>query len=136
MESCTELTVDQFISFKKVNIKDADHKKVVNLFYRYLQSVSGDQRLLPSIIGTILGVDLTDVVVLTGCFNGVNDRTVSPYANVDFYIKLSNGIKVYIYGRRLDESVCLSENEYVVFVNAEEIKNNILRKDNHYIYLF
>lgn len=136
MKYRTEMTVDQFISFKKVKIKDADHKKVVNLFYRYLQSVSGDERLLPSIIGNMLGIDLTDIVVLTGCFNGVNDGTVPPYDNVDLYIKLNNGIKVYIYGRQLDGAVVLSENEYVVFVNAEEIKNNILREDNHYIYIF
>ena len=129
------ITLDEFISFKDVQIKDQEHKKVIKLFYQYLQSVSGSNRSLPSIIGHILGLDLTSETVLTGCFNGVNDGTTPPYDSVDFYIKLSNNIKVYVYGKEFNDSAKLNESEYVVFAIAEEISDNIIMKENRHIYL-
>ena len=101
------MTVDEFIIFRDVKIKDGNHKRIVQLFYSYLQNVSGDKYLLPSILGKLLGMDLRDDFVITGCFNGVNDDTPAPYGDVDFYIKLSNGIKVFVYGKRQLDSVPL-----------------------------
>jgi len=129
------MTVDEFIIFRDVKIKDNDHKRIVQLFYSYLQSVSGDEYLFPSILGKLLGVDLADAFVTTACFNGVNDDTLAPYGDVDFYVKLSNGIKVFVYGKRQMESVTLKENEFVIFVNSDTITGNIVRKENRHIYL-
>ena len=129
------MTVDEFIIFRDVKIKDGNHKRIVQLFYSYLQSVSGDKYLLPSILGKLLGVDLAGAFVTTGCFNGVNDDTPAPYGEVDFYVKLSNGIKVFVYGRRPMNSVTLKENEFVIFVNSDTITGNIERKENLHIYL-
>ena len=129
------MTVDEFIIFRDVKIKDGNHKRIVQLFYSYLQSVSGDKFLMPSILGKLLGMDLRDAFVITGCFNGVNDDTPAPYGEVDFYVKLSNGIKVFVYGTRPMDSVTLKENEFVIFVNSDMITDNIVRKENRHIYL-
>lgn len=129
------MTVDEFIIFRDVKIKNDDHKRIVRIFYPYLQSVSGDKYLLPSILGKLLGIDLADAFVTTGCFTGVNDDTPAPYGDVDFYVKLSNGIKVFVYGRRPMDFVTLKENEFVIFVNSEMITDNIVRKENRHIYL-
>ena len=129
------MTVDEFIIFRDVKIKDNDHKRIVRIFYPYLQSVSGDKFLMPSILGKLLGMDLRDAFVITGCFNGMNDDTPAPYGDVDFYIKLSNGMKVFVYGKRQMESVSLKENEFVIFVNSDTITGNIERKETRHIYL-
>lgn len=127
------MTVDEFIVWRDVKIKDDDHKRIVRMFYPYLQSVSGDKYLLPSILGKLLGIDLAGAFVTIGCFNGVNDDIPAPYGDVDFYIKLSNGIKVFVYGKRQMESVTLKENEFVILVNSDTITDNVVRKENHII---
>ena len=129
------MTVDEFIIFRDVKIKDGNHKRIVQLFYSYLQSVSGDKYLLPSILGKLLGIDLAGAFVTTGCFNRVNDDTPAPYGEVDFYVKLSNGIKVFVYGTRPMDSVTLKENEFVIIVNSDTITDNIGRKENRHNYL-
>ncbi|MBP3321929.1 MAG: hypothetical protein J6M12_06215 [Clostridia bacterium] len=127
------MTVDEFIVWRDVKIKDDDHKRIVRMFYPYLQSVSGDKYLLPSILGKLLGIDLADAFVTTGCFNGVNDDTPAPYGDVDFYVKLSNGIKVFVFGKRPMDSVTLKENEFVILVNSDTITDHVVRKENHII---
>ena len=129
------MTVDEFIIFRDVKIKDDDHKRIVRIFYPYLQSVSGDKYLLTSIFGKLLGIDLAEVFVTTGCFNGVNDDTPAPYGDLDFYVKLSNGIKVFVYGRNPMNLVTLKENEFVIVVNSDTITGNIVKKENRHIYL-
>lgn len=129
------MTVDEFIIFRDVKIKDDDHKRIVRIFYPYLQSVSGDKYLLPSMFGNLLGIDLADAFVTTGCFNGVNDDTPAPYGDLDFYVKLSNGIKVFVYGRNPMNLVTLKENEFVIVVNSDTITGNIVKKENRHIYL-
>ncbi len=129
------MTYNEFISLRDVIVKDEEHKKVIQLFYPYLQSVSGDKNLLLTILETIIGIDLADVTVTTGCFNGVNDNINPPYNNVDFYIRLSNGIKVYVYGKKLSGKAKLNENEYVVFLINDKITNNIIRNENRHILL-
>ena len=105
---------DEFIKLRDIKIRDNEHLKVIKRFYPYLRSVSGDEQLLPSLIGNILGVDLSNVTVETACFNGVNDGSRPPYVNVDLYIKFNNGIKVFVYGKKQKNLVELKEKEYVI----------------------
>ncbi len=129
------MTFDEFIAIRDIKIKDAAHKKIVRLFYPYLRSVSGDEHLLPAILEKIIGLDLSDTAVVTACFNGVNDNTSPPYNNVDLYIKLNGDIKVFVYGRNMADTVKLKENEYAVFVLADEITDNIDRTRKQHIFL-
>ncbi len=126
---------DEFIKLRDIKIKDNEHLKVIKCFYPYLRSVSGDEQLLPSLIGNILGVDLSNVTVETACFNGVNDGSDPPYVNVDLYIKFNNDIKVFVYGRKLEHLYELKDNEYVIFLLANEIKSNVIKTGNNYIYI-
>lgn len=129
------MTFDEFITLRNIKIKDAEHERIVKLFYPYLKSVFGDKDLLPSILENILGIDLTGVSVITGCFNGINDNTKLPYNNVDFYIRLSNNMKVFIYGRKHMDTVYINNNEYVVFVTSDRISDNIVQKENRHIFI-
>ena len=105
---------DTFIKLRDIKIREADHLKVVKSFYPYLRSVSGDAGLLPSTLEKMLGIDLTDISVVTACFNGVNDGSKAPYDNVDLYIKLNNDIKVFVYGRNQENVVELKENNITI----------------------
>lgn len=126
---------DEFIKQRDIKIRDNKHLKVIKCFYPYLRSVSGDEQLLPSLLGDILGADLSNVAVETACFNGVNDGSYPPYDNVDLYIKFSNNMKVFVYGRKLERLDELKENEYVICLLADEITSNINQTDNPHIYI-
>lgn len=126
---------DKFIELRDIKIRDNEHLRVIKCFYPYLRSVSGDEQLLPSLIGNILGVDLSNVTVETACFNGVSDGSDPPYVNVDLYIKFSNNIKVFIYGIQNECVFELKENEYVIFLLADEITSNIIRTENNCIFI-
>ncbi len=126
---------DEFIKQKDIEIRDNEHSKVIKCFYPYLRSVSGEEQLLPSLIGSIVGFDLSNVTVETACFNGVNDGSKPPYDNVDLYIKLNNDIKVFVCGRKLEHLYELKDNEYVIFLLANEIKSNVIKTGNNYIYI-
>ncbi len=126
---------DEFIKMRDIKIRDNEHLRVIKCFYPFLRSVSGDEQLLPSLIGSILGVDLSNVTVETACFNGVNDGSDPPYVNVDLYIKFNNDIKVFVYGRKLEHLYELKDNEYVIFLLANEIKSNVIKTGNNYIYI-
>ena len=95
------MTFDEFIKMRGIKIRDNDHLKVIKCFYPYLRSVSGSERLLSSVLEKILGIDLSDVLIVTACFNGVNDGSDPPYVNVDLYIKFNNDIKVFVYAHRV-----------------------------------
>ncbi len=127
------MNLEEFIKQRDIKVRNDEHLRVIKCFYPYLRSVSGDERLLPSILENILGIDLSDVSVITACFNGVNDDYTPPYDNVDLYIKLSNDIKVFIYGRKPNVSAVLKDNEYVTFLLADEITGNISKKCNRHI---
>ncbi len=131
----TQMEFDEFIKLRDIKIRDNEHLRVIKCFYPYLRSVSGDEQLLPSLIGNILGVDLSNVTVETACFNGVNDGSNPPYVNVDLYIKFNNDIKVFVYGRKLEHLYELKDNEYVIFLLANEIKSNVIKTGNNYIYI-
>lgn len=129
------MELDKFIQERDVKVRDTEHLKVIKYFYPYLRSVSGDESLLPAKLEKILNVSLSGVSVVTACFNGVNDNSQPPYDNVDLYIKLSNNIKVYIYGRNQEHIVELKENEYVICLVADEKTNDIKRNENHHIFI-
>lgn len=126
---------DEFIKLRDIKIRDNEHLRVIKCFYPYLHSVSGDEQLLPSLIGNILGVDLSNVTVETACFNGVNDDSNPPYVNVDLYIKFNNDIKVFVYGRQPKNLIDLKENEYTIYLLVDEIISNIKKTENHHIFI-
>ena len=129
------MILEEFIKQRDIKVRDDDHLRVIKCFYPYLRSVSSDEHLLPSVIGRMLDIDLTDVSVVTACFNGVNDGSKPHYDNVDLYIKLNNTIKVFVYGRKQERLTDLKENEYVICLIADEITNDIKRKENHHIFI-
>ncbi|MBQ6931656.1 MAG: hypothetical protein IJN38_05940 [Clostridia bacterium] len=111
------MTLDEFITYRNIKVKDNEHRKVIELFYPYLRSVSGDERLLPAILEKYIGVNLSGVCVVTACFNGVNDGAIPPCDDVDLYIKLSNGVKVFVYGRETQDLKQSNKDEYVIKLN-------------------
>ncbi len=130
------MTYDQFLIFRDVKIKNIHHERILKLFFSYLEAVTGNKRLLPDLIGQLLNIDLSSVTVPAGCFNGISDGTKPPYDDVDFYIRLSNDIRVFIYGSIRDSMVKeLKDNEYVIYIDANNFSGNIIRKPNRHIYL-
>ncbi|MBQ8209199.1 MAG: hypothetical protein IJZ35_01260 [Clostridia bacterium] len=117
------MEISEFIKQRNIEVRDNAHLRVINCFYPYLRSVSGDERLLASVLEKLLGIDLTDDFVITACFNGVNDGSQPPYDNVDLYIKLNNDVKVFVYGRKHEHLAELKENEYTVFVLNDSLDN-------------
>lgn len=126
---------DEFIKLRDIKIRDNEHLRVIKCFYPYLRSVSGDEQLLPSLIGNILGVDLSNVTVETACFNGVNDGSQPPYDNVDLYIKFNNDIKVFVYGKKLEHLDESKENKYVICLLADKITSNIIKHEDNCIFI-
>lgn len=127
------MELDKFIQERGIKVRDTEHLKVIKCFYPYLRSVSGDEHLLPSLLENVLGIDLSNVSVITACFNGVNDSSKPPYDNVDLYIKLSNDVKVFVYGRKNEQITNLKENEYVIFFLSNDLSGNITHLKNNYI---
>ena len=129
------MILEEFIKQRDIKVRNDEHLRGVKCFYPYLRSVSGDEHLLPSVLEKKLGIDLTDVSVVTACFNGVNDGNRPPYDNVDLYIKFNNGIKVFVYGRKQEHIAELKENEYVICLLASDISVNITQTSNHHIFI-
>ena len=127
------MNLEEFIKQRDIKVRNDEHLRVIKCFYPYLRIVSGDECLLPSVLEKILGIDLTDVSVVTACFNGVNDGSKPPYDNVDLYIKFTNGIKVFVYGRKEEIFTDLKENEYVIFLLSNDPTGNITQTENHHI---
>lgn len=129
------MTYREFIAFRDVRIKNPGHERVVRLFYPYLQSVSGDAGKLPDLFGRLLGLDLSAVTVPAGCFNGVNDGAIPPYADVDFYVRLSDKTRIFCYGSpREAKDGALAENEYAVFVYGASF-DSVERGADRHIYI-
>ena len=129
------MILEKFIKQRDMKVRNDEHLRVIKCFYLYLRSVSGDERLLPSVLEKLLGIDLTDVSVITACFNGINDDSQAPYDNVDLYIKLNNDIKVFVYGRKQEHLTELKENEYVIYLLSSDISDNITQTSNHHIFI-
>lgn len=130
-----ECKLEEFIKQRDIKVRNDEHLRVIKCFYPYLRSVSGDEHLLPLVIGKMLDIDLTDVSIVTACFNGVNDGSKPPYDNVDLYIKLNNDIKVFICGRKPEHLAELKENEYVIYLLSSNISDNITQRSNHHIFI-
>ncbi|MBR3768004.1 MAG: GrpB family protein [Clostridia bacterium] len=120
-----ECKLEGFIKQRDIKVRNDEHLRVIKCFYLYLRSVSGDERLLPSVLEKLLGIDLTNISVVTACFNGVNDDSKPPCDNVDLYIKLNNGVKVFVYGRKQRLPNVPKENEYVIFFISDNLSSNI-----------
>ena len=129
------MNLEEFIKQREITVRDDEHLMVIKCFYPYLRSVSYDEHLLPSVIEKMIDIDLTDVLVITACFNGVNDGSKPPYDNVDLYIKLNNDIKVFVYSRKPEHLAELKENEYVICLLASDISVNIIQTSNHHIFI-
>ena len=127
------MNLEEFIKQRDIKVRNDEHLKVIKCFYSYLRSVSGDEHLLPSILEKILGVYLSDVSVITACFNGVNDGSKPPYDNVDLYIKLNNDIKVFVHGKKQKRLTDLKENEYVIFFLSNDLSGNVTYLENNQI---
>jgi bifunctional DNA-binding transcriptional regulator/antitoxin component of YhaV-PrlF toxin-antitoxin module len=130
------MTFEEFLIYRDVKIKNFIHERIVKAFYVYLESVTGNSRLLPDLVGRLVDIDASSLTVQTGCFNGISDGTEPPYDDVDFYIKLSNGICLFIYGSIPSKPLIeLRNNEYALFMLSNDINGSLERKANRYIYL-
>jgi len=126
------MTVEDFIHYRDVIIKNPAHERVVQAFYGYLSSVTGNPRLLPDVMGQIFDIDTTELTVEKGCFNGVNDDTTPPYEDVDFYVKFDNGLCVFVYGKMPHEDLIeLESHAYVAFLLSDGSLENVRRVNNH-----
>lgn len=125
----------EFIKLRDIKIRNDEHLRVINCFYPFLRSISGDEHLLPSALEKILGIDFTDISVITACFNGVNDGSKPPYENVDLYIKMNNGIKVFVYGKKQEILTDLKGNEYVIFLLSSDLSGNITHTEKIHQYV-
>jgi len=70
------LNFNEFLLFRDVKVKNFNHERIVALFYVYLESVTGNERLLPDTLGRILDIDLSTTLVSTACFNGIFDNII------------------------------------------------------------
>lgn len=127
------MELNEFIKLKNIIVRDNEHLRIIKGFYPYLRSVTSDERLLPSVLEKLLGIDLSEISVVTACFNGVNDGSQSPYDNVDLYIKLNNDIKIFVYGRKQKYLAELKKNEYVIFLLSDSLSNDVTHTKNNHI---
>ena len=130
------MTFEEFVIFRDVKIKNSNHERIVRAFYIYLESLSGNNRLLADIIGRLLNIDTSSLTIQKGCFNGIFDGTVPPYDDVDFYIKLNNNICLFIYGSIPSTPLIeLKNSEYVLFMLSDDITGSMEQKANRHIFL-
>jgi hypothetical protein len=130
------MTFEEFLEFRDVKLKNEAHKRIAELFFQYFYSVTGDRRLLPDLIGKLIGMDLSHTVTRTACLNGIFDGSVAPYENVDLYIRFENEVRIFIYGTMpTTEVVQLRENEFVLFILADSLFGRINQTDGRYTYI-
>jgi|GEM_PF-6972630 Regulators of stationary/sporulation gene expression len=65
-----QMTFEEYLSYRDVNIKNEVHERIVKLFYGFAGSVTGDSRLYPNLISGLFDIDLSFAEVKTACFNG------------------------------------------------------------------
>ena len=129
------MTYDEFIS--DVNIKNADHERIVKLTYPYYRCVCGVPDTLTKVIGRIIDVDFSNTSMLTGCLNGIFDGTEPPYENVNLYCKFDNGMRVFVYGFVLsDMHKNLKNNEYILINLSDNLNDRIEIHPDRHIYMY
>jgi hypothetical protein len=130
------MSFEEFLVFRDVKIKSHAHERVVKLFYAYLESVTGNNRLLKEVLGNLLSIDFSSMTLITACFNGIYDTATSPYENVDLYIKFDSGVCVFVYGSiPLKPIIQLKNNEHVLFVLSNSLDYKEKQIDNHYYFV-
>ena len=83
----------------------------------------------------ILNIDTTAMEIETGCFNGISDVTI-PYTDVDFFVKTSTGICIFIYGcAPIEPLKNLADNEYAIFMLSSDLNGTIERNHDNHIYI-
>lgn len=131
-----QMTFEEHLLYRDVNIKNENHERIVKLFYVYAGSVTGNSRLYPDLMSRLLDIGLSSANVQTACLNGIFDGTEPPYNDVDLYIKFNNDIRVYVYGSIRNEKIReIEENEYILIVLTNDINGHIERKPNRHIYI-
>ncbi|MCL2405041.1 MAG: AbrB/MazE/SpoVT family DNA-binding domain-containing protein [Defluviitaleaceae bacterium] len=130
------MTFEEFLLYRDVKIRDATHERVARMLYGYLGSVTGNNRLLPDLMGHLLGIDASLLTVPACSYSNIFETT-PPYDKTDYFVKLSNDIQVYIYGNIMSEPLrALIDNEYVVFALSHDFSGSIKRNANRHIYLY
>jgi len=128
---------NEFLASHNLKVKNHQHEKIIKLFYSSCWSVCGDINALPILMGELLDIDLADTHAITGCFNGIFDGTIPPFNDVDFYLRFSNDIRIFVYGSsRGKEKKKLNSNEYVLFVLGDKLTRNIERTYDRYAIVY
>jgi len=137
----SKMTFEEFLLYRDVKVRDAIQERVARLLYGYLGSVTGDNRLLPNLIGHLLDIDTSALTVPACCFSNIFEDT-PPYRDTDFFIRLSNDgsgrsdIRIYVYGKVMTEPLrCLQNNEYVIFMLSDNLIGCVERNINRHIYI-
>lgn len=126
------MTFDEFLAFRDVKIKNEGHERIVRLFFPYMESVSGDARLLPDLLGRIIGADTSATAVPSACVNDISDGTEPPYPDVDFYARLGDGTRIFVYHSvRSNIQRVPKKDESVVFLTRNCLSGTIDRRDGY-----
>jgi hypothetical protein len=127
---------EEFLVLRDIKIKNPAHERIARLFYPYSYFVTGDRKLLPGLIGKLLGIDLSDTVTKTSCLNGIVDGSKDPLGDVDLYIRFENDVRIFIYGTEKPiENAALAENEYVLFVPGNNLAGKAKKIGHKRIYV-
>ena len=129
------MTFEEFLLYRDIKLKSLSQEKVVRTLYSYLGAVTGNNRLLPDLLGRLLEIDSSTLTVPACSVSNLFNDT-PPYADTDYFVQLSNNTRVYIYGKTPVEPLRdLFENEYVIIMLTDDLHSNIERKPNRHIYL-
>jgi len=130
------MTFEEFVLYRDIKVRDDVHERIVRTLYSYLSSVSGNNRLLPNLMGHLLGIDASSLTIPSCCFNNNIFDFSPPYDNADCFAVFSNSVRIYIYGRIPKKSLReVYSNEYAVFMLSENLEGVIERKTKNHIYL-
>lgn len=109
-------------------------KKIVKMFYPYLQSVCGDNAQLPKLLSKIFVKIFSNLEVSTGCFGEIKNGVIAPYKNPDFYIKMNDKTQIFIYGKPPQSNlVAIKESVFILFITSDDLSLNVKAiSDRHY----
>jgi len=129
MMEIAEKRTEAIIKQKGIKIRDASHKKCVELFVLFLSAYTSNPNTLKGMIELMLERNIGSVTRETGCFNGKyqEDALVEPL-EVDLYIRYDSlQMNVYYISNVTDLERAFKyseqkENEYKVLVYDERMK--------------